>query len=105
MKHKLHTATNHDIVSILGYDCGVCFFNTLKAIIVIKRHRPKQLAPIKVWFVWRMYRLQRKFGNLGVEYKDLIDLMDRPINMENGLCWYLKELAISELMILRIIIW
>jgi hypothetical protein len=33
----------------------------------------------------------RNFGNCWVEYRDPIDLMDRPSNMEIGSCWYLKE--------------
>ena len=30
------------------------------------------------------------FGNYCVEYGDPIDLMDRPPNIEIGLCWYQK---------------
>ena len=36
------------------------------------------------------YRTRRKFGNCWVEYRDLIDLMDCPSNIEIGLCWYQK---------------
>ena len=34
--------------------------------------------------------MRRKFGNRWVEYRDPIDLMDRPSNVEIGLCWYQK---------------
>ena len=34
--------------------------------------------------------MRRKFGNRWVEYRDPIDLMDHPSNMEIGLCWYQK---------------
>jgi hypothetical protein len=34
--------------------------------------RPKQSASIKVWFVGRVYRMHRKFGNRWVEYMDPI---------------------------------
>ena len=88
MKPKLLTAANHDTMLNLGCDCGVCFLNTLEARIVKKHGRPKKLAPIKVWFVGRVYRMRRKFGNRWVEYRDPIDLMDHPSNMEIGLCWY-----------------
>ena len=34
--------------------------------------------------------MRRKFGNHWVEYRDPIDLMDCPSNMEIGLSWYQK---------------
>ena len=51
---------------------------------------PNESAPIKVWFVGRVYKMHRKFGNHWVEYRDLIDLMDHPSNMDIGLCCYQK---------------
>ena len=32
--------------------------------------------------------MHTKLGNHWVEYRDSSDLMDRPSNMEIGLCWY-----------------
>ena len=32
--------------------------------------------------------MRMKFGNRWVKYKDPIDLMDFPPNMDIGLCWY-----------------
>ena len=66
------------------------FFNTREVRIVKKCGRPKTLALIKDWFVGRVYRMHREFGNCWVEYKDPIDLMDHPSNMRIGLCWYKK---------------
>ena len=34
--------------------------------------------------------MRKRFGNRWVEYIDPIGLMDRPSNMEIGLCWYGK---------------
>ena len=34
--------------------------------------------------------MRRRFGNRWMEYRDPIDLMDRPSNVEIGLCWYQK---------------
>ena len=49
------------------------------------------LAPIKVWFVARVYRMHRRFSNSWVEYKNPIDLNHGcPSNMEIALCWYQK---------------
>ena len=48
--------------------------------------RPKTLAPNKIWFLQRVYRMHKKFGNCWVEYRDLINLMDYQSNMEIGLC-------------------
>ena len=31
--------------------------------------------------------MHRKIGNHWVEYRDVIDLIDHPSNMEIGLCW------------------
>ena len=56
-----------------------------------KRGRPKKLAPIKVWVVGRVYKMHSKFANHWMEYRDPFDLMDRPSNMEIGLCWYKKK--------------
>jgi hypothetical protein len=49
--------------------------------------------------------MRRKFGNRWVEYRDPFDLMDRPSNVEIGLCWYQKGLTTSGHMILLIIPW
>ena len=32
--------------------------------------------------------MHKKFGNHWMEYRDPIDLMDRPSNMDIGLYWY-----------------
>jgi hypothetical protein len=50
--------------------------NTLGAIICQKCGRPKELAPIKVWFV------HEKFGNRWLEYNVPINLIDHPSNMK-----------------------
>ena len=34
--------------------------------------------------------MRRKFDNRWVEYRDAIDLMDCPSNINIGLCWYKK---------------
>ena len=47
--------------------------------------------------------MHRKFGNLWLEYRDSIDLINLSSNMESGLCWYKKESTISGLKILWII--
>ena len=67
----------------------------MKLEIVKKCGRPKRLPVIKVWFVGRVYRMRRKFGNRRVEFRDPGDLMDRPSSIKN-------ELAISGLTILSI---
>ena len=92
MKSSLLTTAYHDTMFNLGCDYGLCFLNTLEARIVKKTcHRPKTLAPIKGWFVGRVSRMHIKFGNYRVDYKNPIDWMDRPSNMEIGLCWYQNE--------------
>ena len=55
-----------------------------KARIVKETRNPKKLAPIRVWFVGRAYRLHKEIENLWVEYRDPIDLMDLPSNLEIG---------------------
>ena len=55
-----------------------------------KKDRPKNLAPIKVWFVGRIYKMHRKFDDYCVELRDPTNLMDHPSNMEIVLCWYQK---------------
>jgi hypothetical protein len=35
--------------------------------------------------------MRRKIINRWVEYKDPIDLLDRPNNVKVGLCWYQKS--------------
>ena len=35
--------------------------------------------------------MQMKFCNRWVEYRDHIDLMDRPLNVETCLCWFQKK--------------
>jgi hypothetical protein len=47
-------------------------------------------APIKGCFVGRNFIMCKEIGNRWVEYRDLIDLMDHPSNMEISLCWYEK---------------
>jgi hypothetical protein len=47
----------------LGGDCGVYFFNTLEARIGNKRGQAKKIASIRVWFIGRVYKMHRKFGN------------------------------------------
>jgi hypothetical protein len=44
------------------------------------------VAPIKVWFVGRVYRMLQKFGIRWMEYGDPIDSMECPSNMTIGLC-------------------
>ena len=34
--------------------------------------------------------MSRKLGSRWLEYRDPIGLMDRPSNMDIGLCWYQK---------------
>ena len=34
--------------------------------------------------------MRGRFGNYQVEYRNSIDLMDHPLNMDIGLCWYQK---------------
>ena len=41
MKPKIFTDTNHDTMLNLDCDCGVCFLNTLEAIIVKNVMDPK----------------------------------------------------------------
>ena len=45
-------------------------------------------ALIKGWFLVKVYKMHRKFGDHYVEYRDPIYLMDCQSNMEIGLCWY-----------------
>ena len=71
MRPKLLTTANHDTMLNLGCDYGVCFLNTLEA------------RTVKI--CGRVNRMCRKFGNPWVEYRDPIDLMDHPSNMEIGL--------------------
>ena len=40
----------------------------------------------------------RKFANRWVEYKESVDLLDRPSHMEIGLCWYQKDMNCYGLM-------
>lgn len=35
--------------------------------------------------------MHRKIANKWVEYRELIDLLERPSHMEIGLCWYQKD--------------
>ena len=84
MKPKLLIVANHDAMLNLNCDCGVFLFNTPKARIAGKYDRPKRLAPIKVWFVGKVYRMHRNFGNRWVEYRDPTTLMDQRSNMEIG---------------------
>ena len=76
---------------ILGRDCEVCSLNTHEARSMEKHGRVKTLAPIKLWFVGRVYVMHREFGDCWVEYRDPTDLMDHSSNMQIGLCWYQKE--------------
>ena len=69
---------------------GASFINGahLKLELSKKCGRPKKLAPIKVCFAGRDYMMRENFGNYWVEYRDPVDLMDRPSNMDIGLWWY-----------------
>ena len=42
-----------------------------EAKIVNKQGRPRKLALVKVWFVRRVYRMRRKFGNHWMECNGL----------------------------------
>ena len=35
--------------------------------------------------------MRRKFANRWVEYREPVDLLDRPSHMEIGSCWYQKD--------------
>ena len=63
MKPKLLSVGDHDTFLKFGCDCGVCFFNTPEAKTVKKRGRLKKSTRVKIWFVGRVYRMWRKFGN------------------------------------------
>jgi hypothetical protein len=39
--------------------------------------------------------MRRKIINRWVEYRDPIDLLDRPNNVEVGLCWYQKSAGLK----------
>ena len=79
----------------LGCDCAVVFLNTLEVQTVKKRGKPRLSAPTKIWFLGRVYKMRRKIINRWVEYKDPIDLLDRPNNVEVGLCWYQKSAGLK----------
>ena len=87
MKPKLLTGANHNTMLNLGCDCGMCFLTHLKLELSKILGIPKRIALIKVWFVARVHRMRRKFDNHWVEYRNSIDLMNHPSNMEIGLCW------------------
>ena len=59
-----------------------------------------KLAPIEVWCVERGYTMHRKLGDCWVQYRDPIDMMDCPSNMEIGLRGYQQGTNNNRLMIL-----
>lgn len=69
---------------------GASFINGthLKLDLLKKVVDQKTLAPIKVCFAGRDYMMCENFGNYWVEYRDPVDLMDRPSNMDISLWWY-----------------
>ena len=81
MKPKLLTVADHGTRLNLGFDRGVCVFNTYEAIIVQKNVvDPQKTSSNQVWSIGRVYRMHNFFGNCWVEYRDPIDLTDRPSN-------------------------
>ena len=48
----------------------------------------KNVVDQKNWFVGRVYKMRGEFGNHWVVYRDPINLMDSPSNMDIGSCWY-----------------
>ena len=64
--------------------------NTLEARILKSVVDQKQIVVVKVWFVGTAYTTREKYGNRWVEYRDPIDLMNHPSNMNNDLCWHQK---------------
>ena len=60
----------------------VCVFGThLKSYFMNKKHDgERKSVPMNVWFVGKVYRMFRKFGNRWVKCRDTIDLMDHPSN-------------------------
>ena len=91
IEEKVKTLANHNILLKLGCDCVVVFLNTPEVQTVKKRGRSRLLAPTKMWFLGRVYRMRWKIIDRWVEYKDPIDLLDRPNNVEVGLYWYQKS--------------
>ena len=73
MKLKLLTAADCDILSNLGCECEVCFFNISKNRNYEKNGRQKKLAPIKVWFVGRGFKMCKEIG-LGFRWSIEIQL-------------------------------
>jgi hypothetical protein len=51
---------------------------------------PNKSVSIKVWSFGRVYKMHKVFGNHWVEYRDLIDMMDHPLNIDIGLYCYQK---------------
>ena len=43
-------------------------------------------------YLGRDYGMRKKIANKWVEYRELVDLLDRPSQMEIGLCWYQKKI-------------
>ena len=91
IEEKVKTLANQNILLKLGCDCAFVFLNTPEVQTVKKRGKPRLSAPTKMWFLGRVHRMRRKIFNCWVEYKDLIDLLDRPNNVDVGLCWYQKS--------------
>ena len=92
MRHNLLTAVNHDTVLNLSCDCGVCFLNTPIARIVKKHDRPKNLASIKVRFVWGEFTgCVENMVIVGWSIEIQSTWMIRPSTVEIGLCWYKKR--------------
>ena len=90
-EEKVKTLANRDTLLKLGCACSVVFFNTPEVQTVKKRGRPRLSAPTKMWFLGRVYRMRRKIINRWVEYRNPVDLLDRPNNVEVGLYWYQKS--------------
>lgn len=55
--------------------------------------------------VTKLYMMYIKFGNCHVNYRDPIDSMDHPSNMEVGLYCIEKEPTTSGHLILLVILW
>ena len=90
-KVRLSRAGDNDYLLKLGCVCAVLFI--FQAIVegVKEEGEKRKLAKTlstKTWYLGRFYRMRRKIGNSWIEYQQPIDLLDRPSNMEIGLCWY-----------------
>jgi hypothetical protein len=86
MKPKLLTIANHDIISNISCDCGVCLLSTHEAQMIKNTIDQK----IRFGFLGGFVSCVEFFINRWVEYRDPVDLMDHPSNMEIGLSWFQK---------------